>query len=160
VTADVDVNTDPAETAEMAPRGKAWWVSLAVGSAVIAYGLFGLTRNLPPPARGQWAVWLVGALVVHDFLLVPLYFAVWFAVRRLVSGKARLPVQVGLVLTGVLTLVALPVLTGYGRAAQPGNTSVLPHDYVANLSGILAVVWTVVAVVVAAQAIGARRGGT
>lgn len=156
MTAQAPASEEPPETAEMAPSGTAWWVGLAAGSAVIAYGLWGLARALPPPARIQWAVWLVGGLAVHDFVLVPLYFGLWFVVRRFVPKKASLPVQVGLVLTGVLTLVAYPLVAGYGRAAQPGNTSVLPHDYLTNLAGVLGVVWAVVAVVTAARFVGPR----
>jgi hypothetical protein len=156
MTDQVSTAGEAPETAEMAPSGKVWWVLLAVGSAVIAYGLVGLTRALPPAARVQWAVWLVGGLVVHDFLIVPLYFGVWFAIRRFLPVKASLPIQVGLVLTAVVTLVAFPVLTGYGRGAQPGNTSVLPHDYVANLAGVLAVIWAIVVVVITARTLGPR----
>lgn len=51
--------------------------------------------------------------------------------RRLVRRAPevwRWPLQLGLVVSGVLALARVPVLYGVGRDTQPGNASVLPGD--------------------------------
>nr|MBA3653360.1 hypothetical protein [Actinomycetota bacterium] len=46
----------------------------------------------------------------------------------------------GLLISGALSLVAWPLVRGYGRSA--GNPSILPRNYGAGLAGTLIVVWT------------------
>ncbi len=127
------------------PSGRGWWGWVAVGSLVMAYGAYGLIANLLPEERPRWVVWFVGGLLVHDLLLAPAALAVGLLVRRLFPASLRGPIAVGLIATGVLVLASVPVVLGYGRASQPGNTSVLPLDYLPNLLGVIAVVWLLVA---------------
>lgn len=139
------------------PRGRLWWAGLGVGTLLMAYGASGLFGALAPEQRPRWLLWFLGGLAVHDLVLVPAVLAAGLLVRRLVPAGVRGPAQVGLLASAVLVIVSAPVLTGYGRASQPGNTSVLPLDYGPNLLGVLALVWTVTAIVALARARRARR---
>jgi hypothetical protein len=59
-----------------------------------------------------------------------------------------------MVVTGLLTAVALPVVLGFGR--RPDNPSQLPLDYGRNLVLVLVLVWVAVAVLAFAR--NRRRG--
>ncbi|RSN31750.1 hypothetical protein DL990_17445 [Amycolatopsis sp. WAC 01416] len=90
--------------------------------------------------------WLVGGPLVHDVLLAPVVGAVGFALSRFLPERAQTPVKTGAVLTGVLTLVALPLLwRPFGGAANPGLHDA---DTVTGLLVSLAVVWLGVLVAV------------
>ncbi|MGH3326604.1 MAG: molybdopterin-dependent oxidoreductase [Streptomycetales bacterium] len=60
-------------------------------------------------------------------------------VGRLAMGRYRGPLQAGLIISGTLTLAALPVVLGFGRGA--GEPSRLPLDYGVGLALALAGVW-------------------
>lgn len=139
------------------PHGRLWWTAVGVGVLLMAYGVYGLLGALLPEQRPRWLVWFLGGLAFHDFVLVPAVLAAGLLVRRAVPAAVRGPAQAGLLASAALVLVSVPVLTGYGRAAQPGNASVLPLDYVPNLLGVLALVWAVTTVVAVAAVLRARR---
>lgn len=129
-------------------------VLIAVGAVLIGVG-FGLVAAGVP--AGQWAgiaLWLAGALVLHDAVLAPLLLIGNLLLRR--AGAGALPwasvavVQVALIVGGVLTLLAFPALRAQAIGAR--NPSVLPFDYGAHL----AVAWAVIGVVVVAAAIAGR----
>jgi hypothetical protein len=121
--------------------GWRWWTGLAVGGTIGLFGLAGLLGDAAKTMPAVWLKWLVGLLLVHDFVFAPLVHLVGRGLRDRAPEAWRWPLQLGLVTSGVLVLVSLPVLVGVGRATQPGNASVLPGDYPLALSGVLAVVW-------------------
>jgi len=121
--------------------GWRWWGGLAAGSAVGLYGLAGLVADAAKTMPLTWLRWLVGLLLVHDFVLAPLVHLVGRRLRDHAPAAWRWPLQVGLVTSGVLVLASVPVLYGVGRATQPGNTSLLPGDYPLALAGVLFTVW-------------------
>jgi hypothetical protein len=88
-----------------------------------------------------WLKWLIGLLLVHDFLLAPMVHLTGRRLRDRAPESWRWPLQLGLATSGVLVLVSVPVLVGVGRRTQPGNTSVLPGNYPRALAGVLAAVW-------------------
>lgn len=129
-----------------APRPRrSFWVGQAIGVAVIAFGLAGLLRNAAQTKPGSWLTFYLGALIVHDLLLAPIVFAVALVLARLVAPWARPAVQAGLLVTGVLVLVAIPVLGAWGR--NPNNPSLLPGDPWRDLPIVLVAVWAVVAAI-------------
>jgi hypothetical protein len=121
--------------------GWRWWIGLAVGGAIGLFGLAGLLGDAAKTMPAVWLKWLVGLLLVHDFVFAPLVHLVGRRLRDRAPRDLRWPLQLGLVTSGVLVLASVPVLVGVGRATQPGNTSVLPGDYPLALSGVLALVW-------------------
>jgi hypothetical protein len=88
-----------------------------------------------------WLKWLIGLLLVHDFVLAPLVNLTGRQLRDRTPKAWRWPLQLGLVTSGVLVLASIPVLVGVGRSTQAGNASVLPGSYPLALAGVLTAVW-------------------
>lgn len=128
-----------------APRyGRLFWSLLPVGSLLIAWGLVGLLRDAASTAPASWLRWFLGGLLAHDLLLAPAIFAIGVATRWL-PAVVRPATRAALIVSGALVLLSVPLLLGYGRATQPGNASVLPGNYPANLAVVLTAVWIIAA---------------
>ena len=80
------------------------------------------------------AVWLLAGVLLHDLVLVPAVAVVGWLVTRLVPGPLRPVVRGGLVVAALVTIVALPVVSGRGDPANPSST---PLDYPRNLALVL-----------------------
>jgi hypothetical protein len=114
------------------------------GLALLGYGAvlaweFGTSRTINAV---QGIAWFVGGPVVHDGLLAPAVGVVGVVLTRVVPRSWRTPVVVGLVLTAVLVLLAIPLLwRPFGVATNPGL-----HDrnYGAGLAIALGVVWVTI----------------
>lgn len=119
----------------------------AAGLALMAVGLYLLVTG------GQFkdvALWLAGAVVLHDLLVAPLVLAAGLLLARL---PARGLLRGALVTAGCLTVIALPVLLAPGT---PGNPSVLPLDYPRNWLLSLAAVAAVTGLVLAGRRLRGR----
>jgi hypothetical protein len=113
---------------------------IAFAAAGIALLLFGLSRlaTKVPPGLGVWVgVWLVAALIIHDGLLAPLVIGVGAALRRFVPDRGRRYLQLGLIMMGIVTVIALPL--AYRRFTQPPGKAMLLQDYVLNWGVLLGV---------------------
>jgi hypothetical protein len=114
------------------------------GLAMLAYGAvlawdFGTSRTINAV---EGIAWFVGGPVVHDGLVAPLVGLVGLGLARVVPRVWRPPVVVGLVLTAVLTLLAIPLLwRPFYVATNPGLHD---RDYGLGLGIALAVVWVAV----------------
>ncbi len=109
-----------------------------LGAAGLAAVLFGLRGLVTGGVATHWpvtVVWLVAGVLVHDLVLVPLLAAAGWVLARLVPAPARPVVRGGLLVAAVMTLVALPVLSGRGDASNPSLT---PLDYPRNWAILLA----------------------
>jgi hypothetical protein len=121
--------------------GWRWWIGLAVGGAVGLFAFAGLLRDATKTMPLVWLRWLVGLVLVHDFVLAPLVLLAGRRLRDWAPEAWRWPLQVRLVTSGVLVLASVPVLVGVGRRTQPHNASVLPGTYPLALVGVLSMVW-------------------
>lgn len=83
-------------------------------------------------ANGEAAVsWLIGGMVLHDFVLSPLVLvAGLLLVRRRVPVWLRGPVIAGLIVLGTATVVAFPMLGRFGERRD--NPSLLDRNYTAG----------------------------
>jgi hypothetical protein len=127
------------------PRyGRAFWLALPSGALLMGWGVAGLLRHAASTVPASWLRWLLGVLVVQHLLLIPAVLATGYLLGR-APASWRTPLRAALIVSGTLILVSLPLLLGYGRASQPGNTSVLPGNYAASLAGVLAAVWALAA---------------
>ncbi|MFI2378377.1 hypothetical protein ACH5AO_25455 [Streptomyces sp. NPDC018964] len=109
---------------------------------------------------GDWfsvALWFVGAAVVHDLVLLPLYAG---ADRALVRGVARrgwVPyVRVPAALSGLLLLVWFPLISGRVSERYAGVTGLSADGYAMRWLIVTAVLFGGSAVVFAVRA-GRRR---
>ena len=127
------------------PSRRTFWICAALGWLVIGYGAWGLLDNATRTNPDQWIRWFVGSLVVHDFVVAPLTFAIGALVVSRIPRRLRVPFQAGLVASAIIVLTVWPLVRGYGLRAD--NPSALPNNYLAGLATVLLVVWSVVAVV-------------
>ena len=98
----------------------------ALGVAVAAYGAWLLLQE-DLADLVDTAVWLAGGVVLHDFVLVPVTLLLGLALVRLLPANLRAAVAGGLVVLGTVTLMAVPVLGGWGANAD--NPTILDRNY-------------------------------
>ncbi|WP_240137183.1 hypothetical protein [Streptomyces sp. MUM 178J] len=96
------------------------------------------------------AVWLAGAIVLHDGLIAPFVLTVGLLVA---SVPARGLVRGALIVAAALTAIALPPMLAPVRR----NPSVLPLDYPRNWLLAMAAIAVVTALVLTARALRGRR---
>lgn len=137
---------------QQVPGGPVFWTAVAVGWAVIAFGVVGALVDARFTHPTSMATWMVGALLVHDLVLAPLVFGVGRLLRRGATGTGRTLLQAVLVLFGALVVVSIPVLGRFGT--RPDNDTLLPRDYAVGLIVALLVVW---AATTAVMSVVARR---
>ncbi len=128
----------------------------AVGIAAVLFGLRGLITGGAATNWPQPAIWLVLGVLAHDLILVPTVAAVGWMLARAVPRAVRGVVRGGLLVAAVVTLVALPVLSGKG---DPRNPSLTPLDYPRNWLLVLAGITVVTTVLVIAGWFASRSGG-
>jgi hypothetical protein len=108
----------------------AWRIVLAIPAvAALAYAA---TRLADVPSD-QWAsvlTWLIGGVVLHDGVLAPLVVVSGVIASRWLPAPWRVPAVVGLIWWGCVSLIAIPVLTGYG--VDPPNETLQHRPYVAS----------------------------
>jgi hypothetical protein len=88
--------------------------------------------------------WVVAAPVVHDAVLAPVIGVAAFALSRFLPRPWKVPVIAGAASSGVLAIVAFPLLWRDFAAAYPPGGHADPDI---GLIVALAVVWAVVLVV-------------
>jgi hypothetical protein len=123
----------------LSPR--VFWSCAAVGLALVAYGAWGLFVESARTHPDQWIRWFAGALIVHDFVVVPLVIVAGVALAKRVGAPYRAPIQGALIATGIVILTVWPFLRGYGLRSD--NHSVFPNNYELGVSIVVAAVWLV-----------------
>lgn len=123
---------------------------IVLGAAGVALMTVGLVLLVTGGQFKDVALWLAGAVVLHDLLVAPLVLAAGLLLAQL---PARGLLRGALVTAGCLTAVALPVLLAPGT---PGNPSVLPLDYPRNWLLSLAAVAAVTGAALAGRWLRAR----
>ena len=127
----------------------------ALGVAVATYGGWLLLQEDLSDLVGT-AGWLAGGVVLHDFVLVPLTLLLGLALVRLLPAGLRAPVAGGLVVLGTVTLMAVPVLGGWGANAD--NPTILDRNYPVGWLVVAGATMVVVALTIVLSA-GRRSGG-
>jgi hypothetical protein len=89
-----------------------------------------LLQTLSVAALIRLPLWLGGAVLADDFLLIPLTVAAGWVLTRWAMGpdhhRAVTTVRTTLLYVGVTTLVVIPLLIRQGKGVNP---TVLPRDY-------------------------------
>ena len=120
---------------------------LLIGALGVGVGLYGAYLLLSRQDRDQLisaAIWLASGVVLHDFVLAPLVLIAVVVGARGVPAGFKAAAVAGLVVLGTATIVAIPVLTGFGE--KPDNPSLLNRHYWAGWLVLAALV--VLAVIV------------
>lgn len=139
--------------------GRAYWIGLPIGVAVMAFGIVGMLGNTGIGTSVDISAWLVASDVAHDFVLAPFACLIGVAVARVLPRVVRAPVQAALLTTGVLLIVVFPALRGYGHDQVPDNSSVQPLDYTTATLTALSLVWAAAAVWLIVRLASPGRGG-
>lgn len=126
----------------------------ALGVAVMAYAIAGAAadRDIMPVRQIGF---LLTVLAVHDGLLLPAFIGIGVLIHRYVPASMRAALQGALIASAALTLIAIPLILGYGRL--PDNPSALPRDYPVGLAIVLATVWFTAGLVFLVGRIRSRR---
>lgn len=145
------VSSDEARPAS----GTGFWIGLALGLPLVAYGLWGLVDTFPGDRLRNVAVYFVGGAVVHDLLVAPAVCLLGWVLVRFVPRVAVGPVQAAAVASGIVALVAWPLVRGYGITA--GEPSFLSRNYTASVLIVWGVAWSTAAIVILVRVVTARR---
>ena len=118
---------------------KIWRIVLAVlGIGLGTYGISQLLTQIPPQSLVLLALWLIGALIIHDGLLSPAVVGVGAALRRYVPDRGRRYLQFGLIMAAMVTVIAVPMI--YRAHTQPPAKALLLQDFGINLTVLLAAI--------------------
>lgn len=109
----------------------------SAGGALMLFGAFRLFTEVSTRNLLFLALWLGGALAIHDGVLSPVVAGVGTALRR-IPARARRFVQGGLIAGGLVTVIALPLI--HRENSQPRVKAVLQQNFTANLAILLTVV--------------------
>jgi len=115
----------------------------ALGLFLLGYGAYRLLGNPNASHPPRLATWLIGAIVLHDFVLTPVVLGVGFVITRTIRPRARRYVQGALVASALVTAITIPMIYRRGKGL-PGKT-LLERNYAANLALIVALIAAVTA---------------
>lgn len=106
-------------------------------------------------------VWFVGAALVHDLVLLPLYSAADRALRVPFSRSPGMVnfVRVPLLLSGLLLLMWFPLITRHAERYEPAS-GMSPDRFLGNWLLITAALFAVSASWLVARTVRARRRAT
>jgi hypothetical protein len=135
---------------------RAWRIVLAVlGIAALVYGGGRLLTEIPRHSLVLLAGWLIAAVLIHDGLVSPVVLGVGWTLRRLVPDRGRRYLQAALIVSALVTIVAVPMI--YRANRQPPSKAILRQDFAANLALLLGVIMVVTLIAYAVQV--ARESG-
>ncbi len=127
-------------------------VVVALGWVTMAIAVRGMWIDPALGSRRSWIVWVLGAAVLHDLVVLPVVVGLGWALGRLVPDAWRLPTRVAVVVGALITAATFPVVSRLGE--RPDNRSVLPLPAGRNLL----VLWGLLALAaLLAGAVDARR---
>jgi hypothetical protein len=111
---------------------------VVAGGTLMAYAVAGAITDRSDRIGGH-LLFLVVVLLSHDWILMPLAIAIGALLTRTVPSHARAETTAAAYISGVLLVIALPLVLGLGR--RPDDPSALPLNYGRGLLISLAVVW-------------------
>lgn len=78
---------------------------------------------------GNVLLWFLGAVVLHDFVLLTLYIGFDRAARRVTKGRAIAFLRVPAGLSALLLLVYFPLVLGLGKGTYTTLSGLPPEGY-------------------------------
>lgn len=117
----------------------------ALGVAVAAWGAWLLLDTQDAAELRGIALWLGGGVLVHDVLLAPATLVLSALGARVLPVTWRGVAATSMVIIGTVSVMAIPVLGGFGADYDAANTTILDRDFLAGwaLIGVLTVVASV-----------------
>lgn len=96
------------------------------GIAALLWGVWSLVDD-GVTALVSLAIWLAGAIIVHDAILAPLTIGITLIAAKLLPAPARMPTVVAFVVWATCSLAFVAVLSG--QAGKTGNDTILGRPY-------------------------------
>jgi hypothetical protein len=124
--------------------GRGFWIGLALGTPVMAYGAIALVDRAGWPRALAAGRWLAGGLLLHDLVLVPVVLGVVWLVGRVTPDWLRTPARAGLLGSALVVALGWPGLRGYGK--RPDNATIHPLHYSSAVLTVLGALWCATAV--------------
>jgi hypothetical protein len=129
---------------------KAWRIILAAaGIALGAFGVFRLVSEIPTYSLLILGVWLAAALVIHEAILAPSVVGVGWLLRQYVPDRGRRYLQVVLIMSALITVIAVPMI--FLRGTQPAVKALLLRNYGSNLILIIAIIGVIILILYAVR---------
>ncbi len=117
---------------------RTWRIILSVAGIVLAvFGAVGLIAGVPIGALAILALWMIGAVVIHDGIIAPVTVTIGWALTRTIPPRARRYVQAFLIGAGLVTIIAMPLILR--RNTQPASKAILQQNYAGNLTVLLGI---------------------
>ena len=104
------------------------------------------------------AWWLVGGVVLHDFVFAPAVLLLCLIGLTVVPSRMRGVLTGALIVWGTVSITAIPVLGRFG--ARPDNPTLLDRNYGIGYLVFTLLVAVIAAVIAGGQACARRRGRT
>lgn len=118
---------------------RTWRMVLSVAGILLAlFGGFRLVTTVPIGALAILALWMIGAVVIHDGIIAPATVAVGWALAKFIPPRARRYVQSCLIGGGLVTVIAIPLILR--RDTQPVSKAILQQNYAGNLTVLLGII--------------------
>jgi hypothetical protein len=118
---------------------KAWRIILAAaGIGLGLFGVFRLVTEIPLHSLFVLALWMLAALAIHDGVLSLTVVAVSSLLRRYVPDRGRRFLQIALIMSAVIIVIAIPMI--FLRGSQPEVKALLLRNYGANLTLLLGMI--------------------
>jgi len=134
-------------------------IAMLVCLAMAAYGGYGIFENARP-----WTVllWLAGAIVVHDFVLLPVYTGAFWLMSRIPRGeRRRIPLLHHVVAPGALSallfLAWLPLILRLSERGYGPTTGMSQQPYLGRWLLLTAALFAGSAVLYGVRSLRARR---
>lgn len=122
---------------------RGFWIALALGGGVLTFGAIGFVRDTPFARVLEVAAWVVGADLLHDFLIAPLILAVVCLCGK-VPTSLRTLVRSGVLASLLVIAFGWPGLRGYG--VRPDNATIHPLNSTTAVLSSLAIAWSAILV--------------
>jgi hypothetical protein len=110
---------------------------IVAGALTMAYAAGGALAD-PEVALTGVLLFLAGVLIAHDAVWMPVVLVAAAALNRIVPPRHRAAARIAAITAAAVTVVALPLVLGFGRPAD--NPSALPLPYGRNLAVVLLVI--------------------
>jgi hypothetical protein len=126
-------------------------VHLAAHVAALALAGYALLQLVDVRSAGNVFTWLIGAVLLHDFVLLPLYGALDRAGQAL-AGERRWAVnylRVPAALSGLLLLVYFPLIFGLSDGNVARASAIEPAGYAGRWLLVTGILFAASAVLVA-----------
>jgi hypothetical protein len=122
---------------------------VAIGLGFLGIGAYALLSQVALNTLPNLFLWLVGGLFLHDAILAPIVAIIGFFLSKSLAEGTRHIVEGGLIVAGVISLIALPVVISGGKTES--NPSLLPLDYSRNLLVALVIIGALTGLLVVLQ---------